>query len=119
VKEANGCEYSVEQSEKQHRQPQAPRQMKLAGEEADRIYIAGRQLSMSRHDRILLRKTWPRWRGWDKGAGQSAPQIDGAGILELLISGIGFSRAFSLERQATPVKGSDAPLLIDTHSSWP
>ena len=30
------------------------------------------------------------------------PQIDGAGILELLISVIGSSRAFSLERTAEP-----------------
>lgn len=30
------------------------------------------------------------------------PQIDGAGILELLISVIGSSRAFSLERTAKP-----------------
>jgi hypothetical protein len=66
--------------------------------------------------------------GWEKGAGQpAAPQIDGAAFLLRGTShfgdSVGFSRAFSLERtakrQPTSVKGSDAPLLIDTHSSWP
>jgi len=60
---------------------------------------------------------------WEKGAGQPHRRK----LMELASSNFSFrssapavpSPSSAPPNQPTPVKGSDAPHLIDTHSSWP